>query len=182
MLLATEKHIKVRDKNFKPFIKEEVIMARIKELALEVETDFKHKNPVFMIVLTGSFMFASDFLKCINFPCEISFMRAKSYKGTESTGEVELIFTHSHDLKKGREVVIIEDIVDSGVTINVINAYFKEKKCKPTTVALLWKPMKSDYVPEYYAFKSPDNFIVGYGLDYNEEGRNLKHLYTEDKI
>jgi hypoxanthine phosphoribosyltransferase len=175
-------NIKIKNKKFSLFLHEQGILKRISVLAKKIKKEYKDKNPIFMVVLNGSFMFAADLLKHIDFPCEISFMRAKSYKGTKSTGQVEFMFTHKHEFESGREIIIVEDIVETGITIAAIKKHFKKINCKTSVVTLLWKPSKSgDYKPDYVAFEIPNGFVLGYGLDFDEEGRNLRHIYMEKK-
>lgn len=138
------------------------------------------KNPLFLAVLNGSFMYASDLMKFINIPCEISFVKVASYAGTESSGKVTEVIGLSEDIT-GREIVIVEDIVDTGHTMERMLEILKKKNPANIHIStLLLKPGKLQ-VPldiEYAAMEIPNDFIVGYGLDYDQQGRNLRDIYT----
>ena len=138
------------------------------------------KNPLFLAVLNGSFMYASDLMKFINIPCEISFVKVASYAGTESSGKVTEVIGLSEDIT-GREIVIVEDIVDTGHTMERMVEILKKKNPANIHIStLLLKPGKLQ-VPldiEYAAMEIPNDFIVGYGLDYDQQGRNLRDIYT----
>ena len=139
-------------------------------------------NPLFVVMLNGAFMFASDLLRAIDVPCEVAFMRMKSYQGTASTGTVDLL-QDMHAEISGRTVIVIEDIVDTGATIHALLEHLQRRRPKCVKIAsLLFKPESLQYdVPvDYVAFEIPRDFIVGYGLDYDEEGRNLKDIYVID--
>ena len=138
------------------------------------------KNPLFLAGLNGSFMYASDLMKFINIPCEISFVKVASYAGTESSGKVTEVIGLSEDIT-GREIVIVEDIVDTGHTMERMVEILKKKNPANIHIStLLLKPGKLQ-VPldiEYAAMEIPNDFIVGYGLDYDQQGRNLRDIYT----
>ncbi len=138
------------------------------------------KNPLFLAVLNGSFMYASDLMKFINIPCEISFVKVASYAGTESSGKVTEVIGLNEDIT-GREIVIVEDIVDTGHTMERMLEILKKKNPANIHIStLLLKPGKLQ-VPldiEYAAMEIPNDFIVGYGLDYDQQGRNLRDIYT----
>ena len=139
-------------------------------------------NPLFVVMLNGAFMFASDLLRAIDVPCEVAFMRMKSYQGTASTGTVDLL-QDMHAEISGRTVIVIEDIVDTGATMHALLEHLQRRRPKCVKIAsLLFKPESLQYdVPvDYVAFEIPRDFIVGYGLDYDEEGRNLKDIYVID--
>lgn len=172
--------IKVRDRSFTVSIPEAEIKARVAELARQISSDMEGKHPLFLAVLNGSFVFAADLLRGIETPCEISFIRLSSYEGTSSTGRVKQLLGLNEDIK-GRTVVVVEDIIDSGVTMVELLNILKEYEPKEVRVAsLLVKPgnLKVDLDIPYCCFRIPNDFIVGYGLDYDGEGRNLRSIYT----
>lgn len=171
--------VQVKDKKFALYISEETIKAKVKEVASKIDEDLREKNPLFVVILNGSFMFAADLLRDINFPCEITFVRLSSYDGDHSTGEVKLLIGLKDDIE-GRTVVIVEDIIESGLTMEKMLHILIEKKPKDIYITSLFvKPncLKVDLKIDYRCFDITDEFIVGYGLDYKQEGRNLPHIY-----
>jgi hypoxanthine phosphoribosyltransferase len=175
--------ITIKDKEFKPYIEESDINLAIKSMAGKINEDMAEVKPLFLVVLNGSFMFAAALLKEITFPCEISFIKLASYHGTQSSGEVNELIGLSEDIKN-RNVVIIEDIVDTGVTLEKINQVLSSKDVKSIkVVTLLFKPesYKKNIPVDYSGFKIPNDFVVGYGLDYDGFGRNLKDIYVLNK-
>lgn len=172
--------IKVRDREFAVSIPEEKIKARVAEIAAQISHDLEGRRPLFLAVLNGSFVFAADLLRGIDTPCEISFVRMASYEGTSSTGDVKQLIGLKEDIK-GRTVVIVEDIIDSGLTMVHLLGLLKEKQPADIKIAaLLVKPgnLKVNLDIPYCCFEIPNDFIVGYGLDYDGEGRNLPSIYT----
>lgn len=172
--------IKVRDREFAVSIPEEKIKARVAEIAAQISHDLEGKCPLFLAVLNGSFVFAADLLRGIDTPCEISFVRMASYEGTSSTGDVKQLIGLKEDIKD-RTVVIVEDIIDSGLTMVHLLDLLKEKQPAEIKIAaLLVKPgnLKVNLDIPYCCFEIPNDFIVGYGLDYDGEGRNLPSIYT----
>lgn len=172
--------ITVKDLRFSISIPAEEIKKRIAELAAQISSDLKGRNPLFLAVLNGSFMFAADLMRGITTPCEISFVRLSSYTGTESTGSVHELIGLNENLS-GRTVVIIEDIVDSGLTMRELLSMLKTKNPADVRIAsLLVKPgnLKVKLDIPYCCFHIPNDFIVGYGLDYDGYGRNLPDIYT----
>jgi hypoxanthine phosphoribosyltransferase len=172
--------IKLNDKTFVKSIDEQSIQKQIKHLAKCISLDFADKNPLFLAVLNGSFMFASDLMKQLDFPCEIEFIKVSSYQGTSSTHQITDAIGVSENRIANRTVVIIEDIVDTGHTIEHLFRYLQNQKAKEIEVAtLLFKPAayKKELPVNYIAITIPNDFVVGYGLDYNQLGRNLKHIY-----
>ncbi|KXB38609.1 hypoxanthine phosphoribosyltransferase [Bacteroidales bacterium KA00344] len=172
--------VKIKDKSFKTFIPEEEILKRVKIVADKLNKDMEGKNPLFLAVLNGSFVFAADLMRYITIPCEISFVKLASYQGTASTGQVKEIFGVNEDLQ-GRTVVIIEDIVDTGRTMKRMLESLGTRSPESLHVCtLLLKPEKleSPLNIEYVAMEIPNDFIVGYGLDYDQQGRNLRDIYT----
>lgn len=172
--------VQVRDKAFEVSIPEAEIMRRVAEVAAQIDADMAGRNPLFLAVLNGSFVFAADLLRGITTPCEITFVRMSSYAGTESTGKVRELIGLTEDIA-GRDVVIVEDIIDSGLTMVSLLDMLKEKNPKSVSIAaLLVKPgnLKVQLDIPYCCFEIPNDFIVGYGLDYDGEGRNLRSIYT----
>lgn len=171
--------IKLHDLYFKPFIKEEEITRIVQSLVTQVSIDCKGEIPLFIGVLNGSFMFVSDFVKSYKEDCEISFVKLASYEGTSSTEKVKQLVGINEDLE-GRTVVILEDIIDTGNTLQEIYEIFKDKKVKQLKIAtLFFKPevFKKELPIDYIGKSIPDKFIVGYGLDYNGLGRNYPAIY-----
>lgn len=176
--------IHIKDKTFRPYISGEEIARAVDRVARCIREDVMQEegNPLFVVMLNGAFMFASDLLRAIDVPCEVAFMRMKSYQGTASTGTVDLL-QDMHAEISGRTVIVIEDIVDTGATMHALLEHLQRRRPKCVKIAsLLFKPESLQYdVPiDYVAFEIPRDFIVGYGLDYDEEGRNLKDIYVID--
>ena len=148
-------------------------------MAKEIAADYKDETPLFVGVLNGAFMFVSDFLKAYQHPCEVSFVRLSSYQGLTSTGIVETLLDVPDELE-GKSVIILEDVVDTGRTLKQLVHLFSNKNVKEFKIGTLF--YKSDiyngeYAIDYVGLEIPDHFIVGYGLDYNELGRNLREVY-----
>ncbi|MDR1225867.1 MAG: hypoxanthine phosphoribosyltransferase [Prevotellaceae bacterium] len=175
------KTVKLHDKEFRIFISNTEITRAIKDLAEQINADHvEGVVPLFLSVLNGSFMFAAELMKHINFPCEISFVKLASYHGERSTGKATELIGISDPLVE-RDIIVVEDIVDTGNTYDSLLQTLKRhnpKSCKIAT--LLFKPevYKMDLPVEYVAMRIPNDFIVGYGLDYNGLGRNLPDIYT----
>lgn len=175
-----DKTVVVHDKNFKIFIEEQDIQNKIKTLADLITSDYKDKNPVFIAVLTGSFLFAADVMKHINFPCEVYFIKVSSYVGLSSSGSLKLELDIESSKIKDRTIIIIEDIIETGLTITSVKNLLKQKGALSVEVlSLLVKPtcLKCEMVIKYIGFEISDLFVVGYGLDYNQSGRNLNDIY-----
>ena len=175
-----KKKVRVLDKEFEVSIPSSIIQARIEELAIELEKDMKGKRPVFLGILNGSFMFASDLFKRINFEAQISFLKLASYQGTSTTGTVKQLIGLNQDIE-GQHVVILEDIVDTGITLEtIIRQLSGYQPASIKIMSLLYKPdaCKQDIKLDYIGFSVPNDFIIGYGLDYNGFGRNLEDIYT----
>ncbi|MCI6309175.1 MAG: hypoxanthine phosphoribosyltransferase [Prevotella sp.] len=172
--------VKIKDKTFRTFIPEDQIAERVKAVAERINKDLADKNPLFLAVLNGSFIFAADLMRNITIPCEISFVKLASYQGTTSTGVIKEVIGLNEELA-GRTVVILEDIVDTGFTIKRMIETLGTRGPESVHVCtLLLKPGKLQ-VPlnvEYVAMEIPNDFIVGYGLDYDQQGRNLRDIYT----
>jgi hypoxanthine phosphoribosyltransferase len=172
--------IKINDRSFSVSITETEIKNRIKSLAAEISADMEGKNPLFLAVLNGAFIFAADLMREMTIPCEISFVKLASYQGTTSTGEIKEVFGINEDLT-GRTVIIVEDIVESGQTMkNMIESLGTRNPASVQICTLFFKPdkLKEELTLDYVAFRIPDDFIVGYGLDYNQAGRGLKDVYS----
>ena len=172
--------VQIKDKQFSISIRHEDIQKEVTRVANEINRDLKGENPLFLSVLNGSFMFTADLMKQINSPCEISFVKLASYQGVSSTGVIKEVIGISEDLTD-RTVVIVEDIVDTGLTMQRLLDTLGTRNPKKIHIAsLLLKPdkLKVDLNIEYIAMKIPNDFIVGYGLDYDGFGRNYPDIYT----
>ncbi len=171
--------ITVKDKQFAPYLSEAAIHARISEMGKSLTAELKDSNPLFISILNGSFIFAADLIREIDTPCEISFVKLASYHGTESSGEVKTLLGIDKDIKD-RVVVIVEDIVDTGNTLAAFMPTLEALQPKKILlVSLLFKPkaLQRPLKVDYTGFEIPNDFIVGYGLDYDGYGRNLKDIY-----
>ncbi|MFT6053679.1 MAG: hypoxanthine phosphoribosyltransferase [Roseivirga sp.] len=171
--------IKVRDKEFEVYLASSDIQQRVAAIAEEINKEYKTKNPLFIGILNGSFMFASDLMKSVNIPCEIAFIRMSSYQGMSSSGAPKQVLGLQENVF-GRHLVLIEDIIDTGITMDQVIGFFHERGPKSIKVAtLLVKPEKleKDLKLDFVGFEIPEKFVVGYGLDYDGHGRNLKDIY-----
>lgn len=171
--------VAVLDKNFEIFIESQKIQSAIAEMANRMNEDLKGKDVIFLGILNGSFMFAADLFKKINIPAQISFLKLASYEGTSTSGTVKRLIGINEDLA-GKTVIVLEDIVDTGITIDNIIKQLKGYEPADIKIAtLLFKPkaIKTDTKIDYVGMEIPNDFIVGYGLDYDGFGRNLKHIY-----
>lgn len=174
------KRIQLLDKQFALSIPASDIKKALWEMAEKMNKELRDKNPLMICILNGSFMFSSDLMKLIDFPCEISFVKLSSYDGMGSTGKVKQLIGLNEKIE-GRTVVLLEDIVDTGVTIENLMTQLEAEKPKDVKVAtLLFKPdaCKKDVKLDYVGLEIPNEFIVGYGLDYDGYGRNLPDIYT----
>ena len=172
--------VKIKDKSFRVSIPEAEIKQRVKALAEQMSKDLEGKNPIFLGVLNGSFIFAADLMREMTVPCEISFVKLASYQGTTSTGKVREVLGINENLS-GRTVVIVEDIVESGQTMKQMIESLGTRNPESVRICtLFFKPekLKEDLNLDYVAFSIPDDFILGYGLDYDGLGRELKDVYT----
>ena len=172
--------VTILDKTFETSIPEAEILERVKRVAEQINKDMAGKNPLFLAVLNGSFIFAADLMRFINIPSEISFVKLASYEGTTSTGEIKEVIGLNEDIS-GRDVIIVEDIVDTGSTMKRMLETLGTRNPRSLHICtLLLKPGKLA-VPlnvEYVAMEIPNDFIVGYGLDYDQQGRSLRDIYT----
>ncbi|MEC7753030.1 MULTISPECIES: hypoxanthine phosphoribosyltransferase [Roseivirga] len=169
----------IHDKQFELFISSNQIQSQIADLAERISADYADKCPLFIGVLNGSFMFASDLLKEVNIPAEITFIKVASYAGMQSTGKTRELLGLSQSVKD-RHVVVVEDIVDSGITMEGIIHQLEQAGVASVEVAsLLLKPecLQREVDVKYVGFEIPEKFVVGYGLDYDGLGRNLKDIY-----
>ena len=172
--------IQIKDKRFKTFIPEEQIMKEVARVADEINRDLPGTNPLFISVLYGAFMFTADLMKHLTMPCEVSFVKLASYEGTSSTGKVKELVGLGDDIT-GRTEAIVEDIVDTGLTMKQLVETLRARGPKDIKIAtLLVKPdkLKVELDINYVAMNIPNDFIVGYGLDYDGLGRNYRDIYT----
>jgi hypoxanthine phosphoribosyltransferase len=171
--------ISIHDKKFRPFLSEEKIQETINSLAARIKKDFEGKRPIFVVVLNGAFVFASELFKQYQGEAEISFIKVSSYQGTSTSGIVKEILGFEEELK-GRDLILVEDIVDTGITMDLLLT--KARELNPTSLkaaTLLFKP-EACVKPvqlDYIGFEVANDFLVGYGLDYNGLGRNLNRIY-----
>lgn len=171
--------IKLHDKTFDTYLSEEKIQEKVKEIAGQLDRDYKDKRPLFVPILNGSFMFAADLFKYLTIDAEISFIKLASYKGMKSSGNVITAIGLDMDLFN-REVVIVEDIVDTGKTLHEFLPKLDHQQPKSLKIAaLLHKPEATRHPLkiDYLGFSIPNKFVVGYGLDYDGLGRNYKEIY-----
>jgi len=172
--------VEVADKKFELLIENDNINKRTRLIGIQMNVDYENRCPIFIGVLNGSFLFMADLLKEIEIPCEVGFIRVSSYKGAASTGTVKETFGLP-DTLKGRDVILVEDIVDTGFTLKyILEKVHLQQPASVRVCTLLYKPdaiqTQIDEL-EYVGFEIPNEFVVGYGLDYNGLGRNLKDIY-----
>ncbi|NVO04309.1 MAG: hypoxanthine phosphoribosyltransferase [Bacteroidetes bacterium] len=173
------KTITVKDKHFALSIDSSEILKSVEQVAIKINSDYKNDIPLFIVILNGSFMFAADLFKKIDMPCEISFMKLSSYQGMETSNTVKTLIGLNEEIK-GRKVVIVEDIIDTGITIENLIEQIKIYEPEDIKIAtLLFKPnaFQKDFKIDYIGIEIPNDFIVGYGLDYDGFGRNLADIY-----
>ncbi len=173
------KTVQIKDKEFEIFIDNSTIEQNIERIANQINKDLHGKDPIFITVLNGAFMFAGELMKKISIPSEITFVRLASYQGTSSTEIVQQLLGLNQSIQ-GRNVIIVEDIVDTGNTMIALKAILEEMNPLDIKIAtLLFKPnaLKHDLHIDYVAIEIPNDFIVGYGLDYDGYGRNLNDIY-----
>lgn len=169
----------ILDKTFVPYLTELELQKEIKRMADEINRDYEGKKPLFIAILNGSFMFASDLFKEITIPSEISFIKLASYKGTKSTGSVITAIGLEAEIYD-RDVIVVEDIIDTGKTLSEFLPQLLHQQAKSLKVCTLLHKKEATKFPidiNYLGFVIPDLFVVGYGLDYNGYGRNLKEIY-----
>ena len=172
--------VTLKDKTFVPYITADKISESVKAMAQKINIELKDEMPLFLVVLNGSFMFAADLLKEVTIPCEISFIKLASYHGTSSTGTVTEMIGLTEEIK-GRTVVIVEDIVDTGITLEKLVSILNKRDVKQIKVAsFLLKPESytKTMIVDYVGIEIPNDFVVGYGLDYDGLGRNMKEIFV----
>lgn len=173
--------ITIHNKSFTPYLQQQILEQRIAELAKAIEADYSSKKPIFLVVLNGAFIFAADLIRQINLTSEITFVKIASYQGQQSTQKVTDLIGLSENLAN-RHVVIIEDIIDTGLSIkHVLELLHKQHPKTISIVTLLFKKeaLKHPIKPNYVGFEIKNKFVLGYGLDYDGLGRNLKDIYEE---
>lgn len=176
----TMETLKVLDKTFVPFIPHLRIQETVARLAADLDRDLNGKDPLFLAVLNGSFIFAADLFKQIKMPSRISFVKMASYIGTGSSGKVDQLIG-LQEVITGQHIVIVEDIIDSGLTITKLLEHLKSMQpASIRIITLLFKPeaFRANFHIDYVGIEIPNNFVVGYGLDYDGYGRNSKDIYT----
>jgi len=171
--------VKAHDLSFELMISEKEIQAKVETMGKTLKEKYQGKNPIFLGVLNGSFVFTADLVRAFGDDCEVSFIKLSSYSGLESTGKVATVIGLTTDVEN-RHIIVIEDIIDTGKTMHDFLPTLK--KMNPASVAFatfLLKPdaIKYDFPIEYIGYKIPNKFVIGYGLDYNEQGRNLRGIY-----
>ncbi len=177
------KTVQIKDKQFQLSITNDEIQSAIQRIATQINEELYDEQPIFLGVLNGCFMFMSDLLKKIEIPCEVSFIKLSSYSGTSTTGNVKQILGLNDNIK-GRTIIVVEDIVDTGITMEQLLKTLQEYQPKCIKIATcLQKPdaLQRDIKTDYVAINIPNDFIVGYGLDYDGFGRNLNEIYTITK-
>jgi hypoxanthine phosphoribosyltransferase len=171
--------IHLHNKAFEPYLSEDIIQEKVKALAAQLDSDYAGKKPLFIAILNGSFMFASDLFKYLTIEAEICFIKLASYKGTKSTGQVITAIGLDTDIHH-RHVIIIEDIIDTGKTMNeFLPQLFNQQPASLKVAILLHKPEATQFKVniDYCCFSIPNKFVLGYGLDYDGYGRNIKEIY-----
>ena len=178
--MAAER-ITIQDKTFEKTISEAEIQEAVEKVAQCIKGDYEGKNPVFVVVLNGAFSFAADLLRMMDFPCEIAFTKLKSYAGLESTGKIIEQLPVSENIAE-RHVIIVEDIVETGYSMQFLKEVLADKHPASVEIcAVSFKPEKlrvKDMNVKYVGMQLPDDFIVGYGLDYKQQGRYLRDIYS----
>jgi hypoxanthine phosphoribosyltransferase len=172
-------NIKVHDKEFEPYLSAQTIADKIQEMAAAINKDYAGKRPLFIAILNGSFIFAADLFKSISIEAEICFIKLASYKGTKSSGQIITAIGLDTDII-GRDVIILEDIVDTGRTLHEFLPQLEHQQPASLTIAALLHKPDATLFPVtigYKGFSIPDKFVLGYGLDYNGLGRNIKEIY-----
>lgn len=173
--------MKIKDLEFKKFIAAEKIEKKVASIAKQINKDYEERTPLFLPVLNGSFMFASDLLKDITLTCRVSFVKISSYAGTNSTGQLKTLIGHDESLF-GLDILIIEDIVDSGLTLEKIMEDLKGRGAKSVEAVALFRKQgarEKNISVKYVGFELEDEFILGYGLDYDGYGRNYRDIYKQ---
>ena len=175
----SEQIIKVIDKEFEIFIPNSEIDNAIQNVANQINKDYKHKKPLFVVILNGAFMFAADLMKKLSIECEVSFVKLSSYQGMRTTEKVKKIIGLNESIA-GRSIIIVEDIIDTGITMEHLLEELGALKPRDIKIStLLYKPdaFRKDYKIDYIGLEIPNDFILGYGLDYDGFARNLPDIY-----
>ena len=173
------KNIQVHDKSFELFISQEQIQARIQALGAEIAQQYADKNPIFVGILNGAFIFTADLVRACSIESEVTFLKVQSYDGLESTGTVNILLDFQQDIKD-RHIILVEDIIDTGTTFFHLLPTIQAKHPASIAIAsLLRKPaaIKHPIEVEFVGFDIPNKFVIGYGLDYDEQARNLPSIY-----
>lgn len=173
--------MKIKDLEFEKFITAAQIENRVAELAAQINSDYQDRNPILLPILNGSFMFASDLMKQLNLPCKISFVKISSYNGTASSGQLKTLIGHEESIFN-QDILIVEDIVDTGLTLEKIMADLRDRGTKSVeAISLLRKSVAREKIVDvkYVGFDLDDEFVLGYGMDYDGLGRNLVDLYKK---
>ena len=176
--------MRIKDRDFKPFITEAELDGIVRRLAADISRDYQDSNLLACPILTGAYMFAADLLRRLTVPCEVSFVRYVSYSGMSSTGEVKCALPFPSDIE-GRDVLIVEDVIDTDLSMQHMLAAVKELRPRSVKVcALFFKPgaFKGDYKVDYVGRNIGDEFIVGYGMDYDEQGRTLPEVMVVEEL
>ena len=176
--------MRIKDRDFKPFITEAELDGIVRRLAADISRDYQDSNLLACPILTGAYMFAADLLRRLTVPCEVTFVRYVSYSGMSSTGEVKCALPFPSDIE-GRDVLIVEDVIDTGLSMQHMLAAVKELRPRSVKVcALFFKPnaFKGDYKVDYVGRNIGDEFIVGYGMDYDEQGRTLPEVMVVEEL
>lgn len=175
--------IQVHDKTFVPYISQESIEQKVKELAAEINRDYENKKPLFIAILNGSFIFAADLFKSVHIQAEICFIKLASYKGTKSSGQVVTAIGLDIDIND-RHVIIVEDIIDTGRTLHYFLPQIINQQPASLKICVLLHKAEATKYPvkiDYLGFTIPDKFVVGYGLDFDGYGRNIKEIYQAEE-
>jgi hypoxanthine phosphoribosyltransferase len=173
------KTVQVRDRTFALYIEEDKIREAIHRIAREIDNEMMNKDPLFLVILNGAFMFAAELFKKLSANCEISFVKLASYRGTESTEEVKELIGVGDEIKS-RHIIIVEDIIDTGITLEKLQKTLQNYEPASIHLAtMLFKPdaFQKEYEIRYIGMEIPNDFVIGYGLDYNGHGRNLPDIY-----
>jgi len=178
----TQKRVTLIDKTFELSISEKEILQAVNSCAENISSDYAGKNPVFIVVLNGAFIFAADLIRKISFPCQTAFTKLTSYIGTTTTEKIEELLPIDESIIKGRHIIIVEDIIETGYSMSYLQKRLQEYNPDSIEICTLFHKPEKCRVPDlnikYVGMKLPEAFIVGYGLDYNSLGRNLKDIYS----
>ncbi len=173
--------MKIKDLTFEKFISAEKIDAKVKEVALQLREDYHDKTPLFLPILNGSFIFAADLIRHVDLPCRVSFVKHSSYQGTASTGQLKTLIGLNESIFN-QDIIIVEDIMDTGLTLSKVVEELRSLGTRSVEIATLIRkaPAREHAVqPKYIGFDIDDEFVLGYGLDYEGLGRNLRDIYKQ---